>query len=188
MAECAGWPLSPDKEMCAMIQDYGHRNLQTYAVRSSASWFLDMCTIISFVLMITIIFHLLNFLCAMTQSYDTNVHDDPSGYDRQDCWCAPGILRHDTWTYKTVICVRRSKFTHASMSRLNQLWLIMYVIGSITYVICISFTCMMSLPSAEHCIAPPRRGLWYRMRTGTWVHEYMNPRDPINHVCSLTGK
>jgi len=171
-----------------MIQDYGHRNLQTYAVRSSASWFLDMCTIISFVLMITIIFHLLNFLCAMTQSYDTNVHDDPSGYDRQDCWCAPGILRHDTWTYKTVICVRRSKFTHASMSRLNQLWLIMYVIGSITYVICISFTCMMSLPSAEHCIAPPRRCLWYRMRTGTWVHEYMNPRDPINHVCSLTGK
>jgi len=57
---------------------------------------------------------------------------------------------------------------------LNQLWLIMYVIGSITNVICISFSSMMSLPSAEHCIAPPKRGLWYHMRTGTWVHEYVS--------------
>jgi len=44
----------------------------------------------------------------MTQSYDTNVHEDPSGYDPQDCWCAPGIMRHDTWTYETFICARRS--------------------------------------------------------------------------------
>ena len=47
-------------------------------------------------------------MCAMTQSYDTNTHEDPSGYDRQDCCCAPGVMRHDTWTYETFICVRRS--------------------------------------------------------------------------------
>jgi len=47
-------------------------------------------------------------MCAMTQSYDTNACEDPSGYDREDCWGAPGVMYHNTWTYETFICARRS--------------------------------------------------------------------------------